>query len=414
MRLAPRHFIKSQREPFRALFSAKKKLCDNSLTRNSLRPTFLKPTTHSLNQTIAHVEQLLNDDPHTSVAIKSAVALLIVVVKLMADHLGLDSQNSSKPPSTDPNRERKARTASDKKIGGQLNHKGSTLTVCEAPDEIKHIAIDRRTLPKGHYVDDGYEVRQIIDLHIERVVTEYRAQVLKNEKGKRFVAEFPPEVARPVQYGASVKANAVYMSMFQLIPYERVQTHFSEQFSIALSAGSLHNFNREAHTRLESFDALAVRCLPQEKALHADETGINVNGKRMWLHNASSEKWTLFYPHENRGKVAMDEMGVLPNFNGTLIHDHWKPYYRYPCAHALCNAHHLRELTHASEEDGQRWAKEMHALLCEINHETSVEQGVLAAKKSERIGFDIANYWFAPTANAPHQTLSRASPSEDG
>lgn len=280
----------------------------------------------------------------------------------MAGHLGLDSHNSSKPPSSDPNRERKVRTVSDKKAGGQPNHKGSTLTLCEEPDEIKNITIGRRTLPKGHYVEDGYEVRQIIDLHIERVVTEYRAQIFKNANGKRFVAEFPPEITRPVQYGASVKANAVYMSMFQLIPYERVQTHFAEQFSIALSAGSLHNFNHDAYTRLELFELLAKRCLPQEKALHADETGINVNGKRRWLHNASSEKWTLFYPHEKRGKIAMDEMGVLPNFKGTLIHDHWKPYYSYACAHALCNAHHLRELTHAAEQDGQQWAKEMHAI----------------------------------------------------
>jgi transposase len=234
----------------------------------------LIPTTHSLNQTIAHLEQLLKDDPHTSAAIKSAVALLIVIVKLMASHLGLDSHNSSKPPSTDPNRERKVRAPSDKKMGGQPNHKGSTLTLCEDPDEIKHIAIDRRTLPKGHYVEDGYEVRQIIDLHIERVVTEYRAQVLKNENGKRFVAEFPAEVIRPVQYGASVKANAVYMSMFQLIPYERIQTHFAEQFSMSLSAGSLHNFNQEAYTRLEMFEALAKRCLAKEKIVHVDETGI--------------------------------------------------------------------------------------------------------------------------------------------
>lgn len=301
----------------------------------------------------------------------------------MAGHLGLDSHNSSKPPSTDPNRERKVRAVGDKKAGGQPNHKGSTLTLREEPDEIEHIAIDRRTLPKGHYVDDGYDVRQVIDLHIERVVTEYRAQALKNEKGQRFVAEFPVEIARPVQYGASVKANAVYMSMFQLIPYERVQTHFAEQFSIALSAGSLHNFNQDAYTRLEGFEVLAKQVLAQEKVLHADETGINVNGKRLWLHNVSSETWTLFYPHENRGKVAMDEMGVLPNFKGTLVHDHWKPYYRYLCIHALCNAHHLRELTYANEEDGQQWAKDMHALLCEINHAVSIERGVLDVQTSD-------------------------------
>jgi len=69
--------------------------------------------------------------------------------------------------------------------------------------------------------------------------------------------------------------------------------------------------------------------------VHADETGINIGGKRHWLHNASSNHWTLYYPHAKRGAEAMDEVGVLPNFQGTLVHDHWKPYYLYRCVHAL-------------------------------------------------------------------------------
>ncbi len=63
----------------------------------------------------------------------------------------------------------------------------------------------------------------------------------------------------------------------------------------------------------------------------------------------------------------MDAFGILPKFRGTRVHDHWKPYYVYDCTHGLCNAHHLRELTFAFEEDGQRWAEEMRKLLLEMN-----------------------------------------------
>ena len=63
----------------------------------------------------------------------------------------------------------------------------------------------------------------------------------------------------------------------------------------------------------------------------------------------------------------MDAMKVLPQFTGVLCHDHWKPYYQYKCVHALCNAHHLRELTRAYEQDGQLWAKEVYDLLLEMN-----------------------------------------------
>src|SRR3989338_9746417 len=63
----------------------------------------------------------------------------------------------------------------------------------------------------------------------------------------------------------------------------------------------------------------------------------------------------------------MNAMGVLPNFTGTLAHDHWKPYYTYSCLHALCNSHHLRELEYAAVEDKQMWAASMKTLLLEIN-----------------------------------------------
>ncbi len=96
--------------------------------------------------------------------------------------------------------------------------------------------------------------------------------MLENDKGKRYVAVFPDGLTRPIQYGKSVKSHAVYLSQYKLI-----------------------------HGTL----------------IHADETGINVNGKRIWLHNASNERWTYFYPHEKRGSKAMDEIGILPHFKGT-------------------------------------------------------------------------------------------------
>ncbi|MDR2053980.1 MAG: transposase [Treponema sp.] len=64
-----------------------------------------------------------------------------------------------------------------------------------------------------------------------------------------------------------------------------------------------------------------------------------------------------YYPHRKRGKEAMDEMGILSDACGVLIHDHWKAYYSYEGKmHGLCNAHHLRELT-AAKEGGQEWAQ---------------------------------------------------------
>lgn len=336
-----------------------------------------------ISATVKRVEKLLQEEPSLSPAMKGAIEMLLLVVKLLADRLGLNSHNSSKPPSTDPARVTRTRKArSGKPRGGQPGHAGVTLQPVAEPDFIEAIAIDRRSLPPGNYQVSGDERRQVIEISISRVVTEFRAQVLTSDAGDRYVATFPPGVSRPVQYGASVKANAVYMSLFQLIPYERIQTHFDELFEVPLSAGTLCNFNRDAFDRLEVFSELAKRQLHQSGLLHVDETGINVNGQRLWLHNASDGQWTYFCPHPKRGSDAMEAMGILPGYRGILCHDHWKPYYQYACEHALCNAHHLRELTRAFEQDGQQWAEEMGLLLTAINKDVQISGGRLSPRQA--------------------------------
>ena len=333
---------------------------------------------------IKKVERLLEAEQGLSGALKSAIELLLVIVALLANRLNLNSRNSSKPPSSDPNRPRKPKGQGNNPPGGQNGHVGTTLKPVDDPDEIEVLTVDRRTLPRGHYKQVGFEVRQVIDIDIARFVTEYRAQILEDRDGDRFVAKFPEHVTRPVQYGGSVKSHAVYLSQFQLLPYQRIQEHFVEQGEIALSAGSLYNFNQEAFERLVCFDEIARNQLAQSPLLHVDETGINVDGKRLWLHCASNEAWTFFHPHCKRGREAMDEMGLLPEFHGVLCHDHWKPYFIYDCTHALCNAHHLRELERAWEQDGQAWAGKMKALLEAINAAVSAAGGVLTAEQAEK------------------------------
>ncbi len=318
--------------------------------------------------TIKEVRLLLEKENDLSPALRSMIEMLILIVTLLVGRIGLNSKNSSKPPSTDPNRQRQQKKKGNKKAGGQRGHIGTTLTKIDDPDKIKLLKIDKRTLPRGkHFQEAGFETRQVIDIEISTVVTEYRAQKLKDENGKVYVAPFPKGITRPVQYGANLKANSVYMSQFQLIPYNRIQDHFNDQMNIALSAGTIYNINQQAYEQLARFDEIAINRLARSDLLHADETGINVNGKRIWLHSASNDTWTYFYPHAKRGTKAMDAIGILPKFNGVLCHDHWKPYFTYQCTHALCNAHHLRELERAWEQDNQAWAKAMKSLLEEIN-----------------------------------------------
>ncbi|MCP4994204.1 MAG: IS66 family transposase, partial [Gammaproteobacteria bacterium] len=124
--------------------------------------------------------------------------------------------------------------------------------------------------------------------------------------------------------------------------------------------------------------------LAKSDLMHTDETGINIGGKRHWLHCASNASLTWFFPHAKRGTEAMDEIGILPFFKGVLCHDHWKPHYNYECIHALCNAHHLRELERAWEQDHQQWAGDMQTLLIDIRNAVEDAGGCLPPDEADR------------------------------
>lgn len=334
--------------------------------------------------TIKNTRTLLENDPDVSPALKSSMEVLLMLVTVLINQLGLNSQNSSKPPSSDPNRKKKKKTAGARKAGGQKGHVGTTLQKFDTPDQIENIPVDRRTLPKGRYKDVGYESRQVVDIEISRVVTEYRAQILEDAKGKRYTAPFPEGVGRPVQYGIDVKVHSVYMSQYQLVPYKRIEEDFQDQVRIPISAGTVFNFNYDAYHKLEAFEAIVKSKLIESGLCHADETGININGKRVWLHCVSNPLWSYYLPHEKRGLDAMQDMGVLPNFSGVLCHDHWKPYFRFECQHALCNAHHLRELERAWDQDKQEWARDMRDLLVQINQAVDDAGGQLEPAESRK------------------------------
>lgn len=333
---------------------------------------------------VSHAKQLLETERHISPALKSALEVILLLVTVLLNRVTLNSKNSSQPPASDPNRKKGSRKKSDKPSGGQVSHVGTTLHKIDDPDEIEVITLDRRTLPKGQYTEDGFETRQVFDIDISRVVTEYQAQRLINEKGQCFIAPFPDEVTKAVQYGNGIKAQIVYLSQYQLLPYKRIQEYFTDQLHLPVSEGSIYNFNKQAYEHLAEFETISKEHLVVSPCIHADETGININGKRQWLHSASDAKWTHFFPHAKRGTEAINLINILPRYNGILCHDHWKPYFKYDCTHSLCNAHHLRELMRVWEQDKQEWALEMKQLLEQMNNAVDEVGGIMSHEEAEK------------------------------
>ncbi len=162
------------------------------------------------------------------------MSMLVLMVKLLTNRVNKNSSNSNKPPSSDPNRLKSTRAKTDKNAGVKKDTKeGSTLKQIDEPDEVEKVKLDKRTLPKGKtYKEVGFEKRKVFDIYVSRLVTEYQAQVLEYDSGKRYVAPFPEGVTKAVQYGNRLKAYAVYMSQYQLLPYKRIEEYFKQQLHI--------------------------------------------------------------------------------------------------------------------------------------------------------------------------------------
>jgi transposase len=294
-------------------------------------------------------------------------------IKYLEDQIAKDSHNSSKPPSSDGFRKKpkSQRRKGGRKAGGQNGHKGTTLEMVSNPDHILVHSVDH-CVHCGHSLTDiavsAVEKRQVFDIPpLQLQVTEHQAELkicpccLKPSK-----AAFPEAVNSPAQYGTRIKALVVYLMNYQLIPYERCKAFFNDLFSHPLAVGTLSAAHQTCYDALGGVEDRIKQLLLQSSLIHCDETGYYVTKHRYWLHVAASKFLTLYKAHFNRGQKAMDEMGILPYYQGTAIHDYYSSYYHYPCRHALCNAHHLRDLTFLHEQHQQQWAGQMLKLLLEI------------------------------------------------
>ncbi len=287
----------------------------------------------NVKSTIERIQKEISKDKTISPVLISSIELLIVVIQILFDRQTMNSTNSSSSPSTDNQRrsrgkdKKQRRKKGDKNIGGQEGYTGSTLTQYEEVDETIELSIDRSSLPQGEkFTNSDPETRQVIDLNIEFIVQEYQAEVFIGVDGVRFVAPFPEHITKAIQYGQSVKAFAVYISQYQLIPYARVQEVFKDQFDLKISQGKLCNFNKEAFDKLEDFETNIIEGLKSEEVLNADETGIKINTDLAWIHILCTPKLTFMMPHERRRKEAMVDIKIIPNYVGILVHDHWRPW----------------------------------------------------------------------------------------
>jgi transposase len=317
--------------------------------------------------------------------LSAAVTVLQVENATLRARLGTDSQNSSKPPSSDgpgvKPRPKSQRTPSGRKPGGQVGHVGHTLTLVEEPDEVKVHAppcCGGCGQNLGEIVAIRRERRQVVDLPpVTPWVVEHQVETkCCPECGIETTGTFPTSVAAPVQYGPRVATVAVYLNQEPLLPLERTCAVLAEVFACPIAEGTLERAVSDGYDQLAPVETAIKNGVTAAPLVHFDETGVTVGTKTFWLHHASTARMTFYAAPPKRGRAAFEAIGVLPQFRGRAMHDGLVSYWHYTeCAHALCNAHHLRELTFVAEELGQPWAGDFKDLLIAIKQAVATTRG---------------------------------------
>jgi transposase len=312
-----------------------------------------------------------------------------------------NSENSSMPPSSDiggkendskvsEDEEKRKKGKEKRKQGAQEGHEGKTLLRVPNPDETIYLNKEREKYAK----DPDWEIikseeRQVLDVKLERKVTAFVKETYRNKLTGAVVVsmDFPPWVKAAAQYGPELKVIVVALRNHGKMSVERIADILSEAFDMSISTGTIANIINEVESSpiLDRFEEAGKEALLASPYINADETSVSVKGKKWWVHVYTASRWVLFFLHPNRGKKAMDDIGIIGRFFGVLVHDFWAAYYMFVnLRHAVCNAHILRELKLAIEMKQKTWPNRLVKLLLYAN-KLKKENGGIVPKKFQKI-----------------------------
>jgi len=377
------------------------------------------------------IQLLIKTLPPESQAVIKAIILIYeskfekmeARIKELEDQLSKNSKNSSKPPSSDGYKKpspKSLRQKTNRKAGGQKGHTGHNLKMTKTPDQIILHQVNscsrcHKDLSFAQSVNK--KTRQVYDIPPLRLkVTEHQIETKQCSCGCLTTSLFPDDVPHYVQYGANIKTLLTYLQDYQLLPYQRSAQLVEDLFEHTISQGTLYNIRKHAFSQLEDFELSLEQYLCAATLAGFDETGLRAITQLHWLHSCSTENSVHYKVHKKRGREAMDDIDILPNFKGIAVHDFWKSYYQYECDHALCNAHILRELVFIKERYEQDWAQDLIDLLLKmkkskqralVKNKTGLSKATLA--KYHKTYNDIINKGLAvnPLSNAPPLVVKR-------
>jgi len=321
-------------------------------------------------------------------------ALDLLVADLIAK-TGRDSQNSSRPPSSDgpgtradrrrAQRERRKSEPAEgpereeKRRGGQSGHRDGGLAFSRTPDAALVVEPDacRGCGPDlAGAVQSAAEVLQVVGIpEVRALVTEYLLVSRRCVCGTVTKADAPESaVGGPVCHGPNLTAATLLCHAFGQPGQERTAEVVNGLFGTGVSpgwiskiaarlAGSLHRFEDDVKTALLAEPVTLADETPVttiEDAPAADGQAGSDRAFRPHVFTLRSEHLVWPGAGHTRGHGALDTFGLFERYTGTLVSDDYNGYARYQAiltARQLCNAHLIRSATGVAEAEPRRQAR---------------------------------------------------------
>jgi transposase len=326
-------------------------------------------------------ESLLVISKQAAVITEQAAVIISQDVKIQALEAALTlksvvktSNNSHLSPSSDLSRKNQSlREKSDKPVGGQLGHIGHTLEMTDSPDEIKDLYpcfcnhCGASLLEEPAKLAKLVARRQVIDIPpIIPTTTEYRSFSVICPCGHHQRGDFPDGVTHPIQYGENIQTLVVYNSVYQYLPFYRLQSFLKQVTSVQLSKGTIENILRRTATKAQGTYETLRQVVELSLYVGSDETGAKLNKSKLWFWVWQNALVTFIVAACSRSKQVITDTFPHGLPNAILCSDRLAAQLS-TCTKGtqICLAHLLRDLNYIIEAENTPWATDFKVLLKE-------------------------------------------------
>ena len=347
--------LEKEKEKYHVLWRDKVRECDHLRMDCAIFEDTIKEQQAKLDEKDARIEELEG------------------ILQKMKAQMNRDYENSSIPSSQCANRKKitNSREKTGRKPGGQPGHEGHHRRKVEATENIDVAAPPEVDGNPDYYKTNDVVTKQLIEIRLELVVKEYKADVYRNRiTGGRVHGVFPEGLVNEVTYGDSVKALAAMLNNYCNVSMDKVSEFIYDltDGQLKLSKGLIASLAGEFNAKSKGRQDEIYSGIVNSPVMNVDLTNVRENGKQQYVIVTASGKNVLFFAREHRGHEAVKGTPV-EEYIHTLVHDHDLTFYNYGDSHQECLSHALRYLQDSIEnEAGITWNISMKKFLQETIH----------------------------------------------